>query len=78
MAYRNDLDAAHARIEAVERENRALETELERLRMPTLAEPMCMEPVRRAPVDLGDLLGAARIVVFLFILLYTLVLGFAR
>ncbi len=85
MTYRNDLDAAHARIDALERENRALENELERrrlpderLRRPVVAVPMAMEPIRRAPLDLGDLLGAARIVIFLFIVLNALVLDFAR
>jgi hypothetical protein len=39
---------------------------------------MAMEPIRRAPIDLGDLLGAARIVIFLFIVLNALVLDFAR
>ena len=90
MTYRNDLDAAHTRIAVLERENRALEDELERLRwpelaVPTVAIPMAMEPIRRAstssplaPIDLGYLLGAARIVIFLFIVLYVLVLDFAR
>lgn len=112
MTYRNDLDAAHARIDVLERENRArldaahariavlerenraLETELARLRAPAadasrdtepvasisarLVGPMCMQPVRRAPIDVGDLLGAARIVIFLFIVLSALVLDVAR
>jgi hypothetical protein len=111
MTYRNDLDAAHARIESLEREKRALERELVRARtsapsvvapsvpapsvpapsagalpgiapfvaasvvaLPLNAAPLAMEPIRRAPVDLGDLLGAARIVIFLFIVLNALVL----
>jgi hypothetical protein len=85
MSYRDDLSAAHARIDVLERENRALANELERLRTPpdwsrtaVVAAPMAMEPVRRSPVDLGDLLGAARIVIFLFIVLNALVLDFAR
>ena len=87
MTYRSDLGAAHARIEALERENRALEVELARARtpawMPTpppvvVAVPTAMEPIRRAPFDIGDLLGAARIVIFLFIVLNALVLDFVR
>ena len=40
MSYRNDLDAAHARIESLERDKRELAEENARLRAPARAAEM--------------------------------------
>lgn len=73
MTYRNDLDAAHARIEALERENRALEQALAHRPTPTvIAAPLAMQPVRRSPIELGHFIDAVRLAIVLFILLHVL------
>lgn len=49
--YRNDLDAAYARIEALERENRALKEAIDMLRATRAARALPPRPGRKRTIE---------------------------
>ena len=84
MTYRNDLDAAQARIEALERENRALETELARREAPASAAPPVTPPTKRPrvktePFDWADLAYLAPVIALVaFVAFYAFLVAWVK